>query len=228
MTRRSSQGRAAAALLLGSGRARETGDGSLRTAYPTAISGTLRQRGLASARCSAGRSLRESSRNRRPELSPERHHGRTVAAARPGLAGVLVDDQPARRISRLGQGPGKPSWPSAARASTGRRAGLREKAYSEPTRSARMTTPPAALTPPRLSLEIHPPRGPRTENSCSLPLPALPQADADGSRLAPRDRPRALVHPPGRRVPTQGSTLGTGHSADRSRPLRILDGPAPR
>src|SRR5262249_48191023 len=44
-----------------------TGDGSLRTAYPTAISGTLRQRGLASARCSAGRSLRESSRNRRRE-----------------------------------------------------------------------------------------------------------------------------------------------------------------
>src|SRR5262249_2574565 len=86
MTQRSSQGRAAAALLLGSGQAREPGDGSLRTAYPPAISGTLRQRGLASARCSAGRSLRESSRNRRRELSPERHHGRTVAAARAGGA----------------------------------------------------------------------------------------------------------------------------------------------
>src|SRR5215470_9978805 len=99
MTRRSSQGRVAAALRLGSGQARETGDESLRTAYPTAISGTLRQRGLASARCSAGRSLRESSRNRRRELSPERHHGRTVAAARAGPGRVLVDDQPARRIS---------------------------------------------------------------------------------------------------------------------------------
>src|SRR5262249_38692832 len=99
MTRRSFQGRAAAALLLGSGQARETGDGSLRTAYPTAISGTLRQRGLASARCSAGRSLRESSRNRRRELSPERHHGRTVAVARAGPGRVLVDDQPARWIS---------------------------------------------------------------------------------------------------------------------------------
>src|SRR5215510_12512959 len=99
MTRRSSQERAAAALLLGSGQARETGDGSLRTAYPTAISGTLRQRGLASARCSAGRSLRESSRNRRRELSPERHHGRSVAVARAGPGRVLVDDQPARWIS---------------------------------------------------------------------------------------------------------------------------------
>src|SRR5262249_21747574 len=86
MTRRSSQERAAAALLLGSGQARETGDGSLRTAYATAISGTPRQRGLASARCSAGRSLRESSRNRSRELSPERHHGRTVTAARAGGA----------------------------------------------------------------------------------------------------------------------------------------------
>src|SRR5262249_57655624 len=99
MTRRSSQGRAAAALLFGSGQARENGDGSLRTAYPTAISGTLRQRGLASARCSAGRSLRESSRNRRRELSPERHHARTLPAARAGPGRVLVDDQPARRIS---------------------------------------------------------------------------------------------------------------------------------
>src|SRR2546428_740703 len=126
------------------------------------------------------------------------------------------------------QSPDRPACHTAAVAWMGQRRYLREEWYAGPTRSATTAARPAEVPQHRLSRETHPPGRPRTENSWSRPAPAPRQAVAGGSRRAPRDRPRGLAPPPGHLVPSPGSNLDTGRSADTSRPLRILGGPAPR